>query len=67
MAANCLQRRACDGRPIVDNQSVEQYDQAHVDADRQLPAVAYMAAQAQETSHRRPGRSQRTVKVINAR
>ena len=37
MAANCLQRRACDGRPIADDQSVEQYDQAQVDADRQLP------------------------------
>ena len=36
MAANCLQQRACDGRPIVDDQSVEQYDQAQVDVDRQL-------------------------------
>ena len=37
MAANCVHRRVCDRRPIVDDQSAEQYDQAHVDADRQLP------------------------------
>jgi len=37
MAANCVHRRACNARPIGNDQAADQYDQAQTDVDRQKP------------------------------
>ncbi len=37
MAANCVQRRACNARPIVNDQAADQDDQPPANVDRQKP------------------------------
>jgi len=37
MAANCVHRRACNARPIGNDQDADQYDQPQADVDWQKP------------------------------
>ena len=37
MAANCVHQRACNARPIGNDQAADQYGQPQADVDRQKP------------------------------
>jgi len=37
MAVNCVDGRACNARPIGNDQAADQYDQPQADVDRQKP------------------------------